>query len=267
MKSKVALVTGASSGIGKVTAEQLAYAGYRVFGTSRRALRTEARSFEPVVLDVTSDSSVAAAVQEVMQRAGRIDVLVNNAGIGITGAAEESSIEQVRALFETNFHGVVRMTNAILPVMREQRNGRILNVGSAMGLIPGPYLAYYSATKHALEGYSQSLDHEVRQFGIRVAIIGPAYTSTSFEESTVPSDSPVSVYADSRAKHLVAYRRAMVVADKAESVAKTIVRALQDSPPRLRYASGKSAKQIAFARRFLPSWLFDKILRSQFGLD
>ena len=265
-KSGIALVTGASSGIGLATARALRRDGYRVFGTSRKPMPDTADGTTMLVCDVTDDASVQSVVDEVLSRAGRIDLLVNNAGIGITGAAEESSIAQVRALFETNFHGVVRVTNAVLPIMRGQGNGRILNVGSGLGFIPAPYSAYYSATKHALEGYSESLDHEVREFGVRVAVIEPAATRTSFETSTVRSDTPLAAYDASRAKYLVAYERTMAVADTAESVAETIVLAAREKTPRLRYPSGKAARQVAFARRFLPRSLFDRILRSQFGL-
>lgn len=154
-QQKTALLTGASSGIGKATAAALTRAGYRVIGTSRNARPDEIRDgVRMIACDVTSDESVAAAVALARAELGHIDLLVNNAGVGITGAAEESSIQQVRALFETNFHGVVRVTNAVLPIMRGQGSGRILNVGSGLGLIPAPYSAYYSATKHALEGYS-----------------------------------------------------------------------------------------------------------------
>jgi short-subunit dehydrogenase len=264
---KTALITGASTGIGKAAALALMKAGYRVIGTSRSAKPDEVRDgIRMIACDVTSDRSVTTAVALADAELGRLDLLVNNAGFGVTGAAEESSIEQVRALFETNVHGVVRMTNAVLPIMRGQRSGRILNVGSWLGFIPAPYNAYYSATKHALEGYSESLDHEVREFGVRVAVIEPAATKTSFESSTVLADRPLSTYDASRAKYLAAFERAMAVADTAESVAETIVLAASDKSPRLRYPSGKAARQVAFARRFLPRSLFDKILRSQFGL-
>jgi short-subunit dehydrogenase len=264
---KTAFLTGASTGIGKAAASALMNAGYRVIGTSRTAKPDEVRDgLRMIACDVTSDESVAAAVALAHAELGHTDLLINNAGFGVTGAAEESSIAQVRALFETNFHGVVRVTNAVLPIMRGQRNGRILNVGSGQGFIPAPYSAYYSATKHALEGYSESLDHEVREFGVRVAVIEPAATRTSFESSTVHADRPLSAYDASRAKYLVAFERAMAVADTAESVAETIVLAARNKTPRLRYPSGKAARQVAFARRFLPRSLFDKILRSQFGL-
>jgi short-subunit dehydrogenase len=265
--AKTAFITGASTGIGKAAASALMKKGYRVIGTSRTAKPDEVRDgIRMIACDVTSDESVAAAVAHAHAELGRIDLLVNNAGFGVTGAAEESSIAQVRALFETNVHGVVRVTNAVLPIMRGQGGGRILNVGSALGFIPAPYSAYYSATKHALEAYSESLDHEVREFGVRVAVIEPAATKTSFESSTVQADKRLTAYDASRAKYLAAFGRAMAIADTAESVAETIVLAAGDKTPRLRYPSGKAARQVAFVRRFLPRSLFDTILRTQFGL-
>ncbi|WP_115515034.1 MULTISPECIES: oxidoreductase [Xanthomonas] len=265
-KHPVALVTGASSGIGLAAATQLAAVGYTVYGTSRRGADAGQRGFPLLALDVTDDASVQAAIATLQTREGRIDLLVNNAGIGITGAAEESSIEQVRALFDTNVHGVVRVTNAVLPIMRAQRSGRILNVGSGLGLLPAPFSAYYSATKHALEGYSESLDHEVRGFGIRVAVIEPGATKTGFESGTATADRLLPAYDALRASYQRAYDTAMAVADSADSVAETIVRAARDQHPKLRYPSGKSARQGAFARRFLPRALLDKVLHKQFGM-
>src|SRR5215208_3246516 len=139
-RDRVALVTGASSGIGEAAARQLLDAGFTVYGTSRRATAGEQRDgvvFLP--LDVTDDQSVAAAVSEVLYRSGRIDVLVNNAGLGVAGAAEESSVEQARALFETNLFGSIRMARAVLPQMRKQGSGRIINLSSVLGLVPAPF--------------------------------------------------------------------------------------------------------------------------------
>jgi short-subunit dehydrogenase len=263
---RVALVTGASAGIGRAAAEALRDAGYRVFGTSRKSVPQRLDGITMLTADVTSDASVAKLVDDILTEAGRIDLLVNNAGFGIQGAAEETSIAQVQALFETNFHGVVRMTNAVLPIMRGQGSGRILNVSSVLGLIPAPYGAYYSATKHAVEGYSESLDHEVREFGVRVAVIEPAFTRTSFESNTVVSDRQLTAYDRGRAKGSAAFARGLATGDAAEDVAGTIVLAARDKSPRLRYPSGKSARQLVFARRFLPRSLFDKSLRKQFGL-
>lgn len=268
---RVALVTGASSGIGRATANKLVNAGYRVYGTSRNGaqagLQPVLQLFPLLKMDVTDDKSVDAAIGELLRLEGQIDLLVNNAGFGLgPAAAEESSIEQVRALFETNVLGVVRVTNAVLPVMRKQGSGRILNVGSGLGIIPAPYNAHYSATKHAIEGYSESLDHEVREFGIRVAVIQPGVTRTSFDASVTQADKPLSAYDLSRQKYLVAYDSALNMADSPESVAETIVLAAGDRTHRLRYPSGKVARQGAFARRFLPRGFFDRILHKQFGL-
>jgi short-subunit dehydrogenase len=266
LNQKVALVTGASAGIGQATVEALRAAGYRVFGTSRKAASSKVDGVTMLICDVTDDASVKKLVDEVLKRAGRIDLLVNNAGFGVTGAAEESSISQVRSMFETNVFGLVRVTNAVLPIMRAQRSGRIINVGSVAGLGPFPFGAHYAATKHAVEGYSESLDHELREFGVRVAVIEPAATKTSFEASTVLADLPHAEYNAARTKYAVAFDRTMAEATSAESVAETIVLAAQDKTPRLRYTSGKSAGQIAFARRFFPRSVFDKVLRKQFGL-
>src|SRR5688572_21760387 len=169
----VALVTGASAGIGEAAARALVGAGFTVYGTSRKAAAGEQRDGVVLLpLDVTDDRSVAGVVREVLERSGRIDVLVNNAGVGIAGAAEESSIEQARALFETNVFGSIRTTRAVLPHMRDQGSGRIINVSSVLGLVPAPFMALYAATKHALEGYSESLDHEVREPGGRGVLVG-----------------------------------------------------------------------------------------------
>jgi short-subunit dehydrogenase len=164
----VALVTGASIGIGRATAKALQDAGFQVFGTSRRAAAKRADGVTMLTCDVTDDASVAKLVDEMLSKAGRIDLLVNNAGVGLLGGAEESSIAQAQALFDVNLFGVIRVTNAVLPAMRRQGKGRIINMSSILGLIPAPYSALYASTKHALEGYSESLDHELRAFGAEV---------------------------------------------------------------------------------------------------
>lgn len=262
----VALITGASAGIGAASAEALTKAGYRVFGTSRKPGAKGPNGVTMLVADVTDETAVQALVADVMAQAGRIDLLVNNAGFGILGAAEESSLTQVQALYDTNVFGVIRVSNAVLPVMRAQGSGRILNLSSGLGLIPAPFNAHYSGTKHALEGYSESLDHEVRGFGIRVALIEPGVTRSSFEASAVPSDRSLTAYAGLRAKYDRAFKAAMDAADTSESVAATVLLAAQDRSPRLRYPSGKQAAQGAFARRFLPRGLLDRIIHKQFGL-
>src|SRR5213076_942920 len=192
------------------TAERLATAGYKVYGTSRRGGQTGQRSFGMLRLDVTSDDSVEVAVNELMRLEGRIDLLVNNAGFGVAPAgAEESSIEQARSIFETNFFGIVRMTRAVVPYMRKQGGGRIIHIGSVLGFLPMPYGALYAATKHAIEGYAESLDHELRNWGIRSIGIEPAYTRTPFEANLAEPDSTLAVYDEVRSA--VARRIAQVM--------------------------------------------------------
>jgi NAD(P)-dependent dehydrogenase (short-subunit alcohol dehydrogenase family) len=188
---KTAIVTGASTGIGRATAEALARAGFTVFGTSRSVRNDGPAGVTMLTCDVTDDAAVHALVAAVVGQTGRIDILVNNAGLGQVGAAEESSIGQVQGLFDVNLFGVIRVTNAVLPVMRQRGEGRIINLSSVLGLIPAPFSAYYSATKHALEGYSESLDHELRVFNIRVSLIEPAFTRSVFDQNALEPDLPL----------------------------------------------------------------------------
>src|SRR5438094_1346553 len=266
--SKIALVTGASSGIGQATAELLAKAGYKVYGTSRRGGEASGRSFEMLPLDVTSDESVDAAVQTLMQAEGRIDLLVNNAGFGVAAAgAEESSIGQAQAIFDTNFFGIVRMTRAIVPHMRAQRAGRIINIGSVLGFLPMPYMALYSATKHAVEGYSESLDHELRTRGIRVSVIEPAYTKTQFDANFVEPDSKVDEYREARAALGERVKEVMAVADEPGVVADVVLEAASAARPKLRYTAGGLANRLRLLRRFAPAGLVDAGIRKDLRLD
>ncbi|WP_457300217.1 oxidoreductase [Phyllobacterium sp. P5_D12] len=263
---RVALVTGASSGIGLVTAKALRRDGYRVFGTSRKPMSDTTDGITMLICDVTDDASVQAAVDDVLSRAGRVDLLVNNAGIGLLGGAEESSAAQAKAVFDVNVFGVLRMTNAILPVMRRQRSGRIVNLSSILGLIPSPYNALYASTKHAIEGYSESLDHEVRTQGIRVVLVEPGVTRTSFEENITRPDQPLPVYETIRANAEKLMREIIAKGDAPEVVAATVVRAANAASPKRRYTAGKAAAQVRFMRRFLPESFVDKNLRKFSGL-
>jgi NAD(P)-dependent dehydrogenase (short-subunit alcohol dehydrogenase family) len=262
----VALVTGASTGIGDATAKALHKAGYRVFGTTRRAAGARSDGLTMLTCDVTDEASVAKLVDDVLSEAGRIDLLVNNAGLGLLGAAEESSIAQAKALFDVNVFGVLRVTNAVLPTMRRQGTGRIVNLSSVQGFIPAPYFALYSSTKHAIEGYSESLDHELRPFGIRVALVEPAYTSTSFEDNLAKPDQVLDIYDAARADMTVTVGKAMEKGDAPEVVAKVVLAAATDPSPKRRYAAGKMARQVSWLRRFVPTSAFDKSLRKQLGL-
>ncbi|HWA76808.1 MAG TPA: oxidoreductase [Polyangiaceae bacterium] len=268
MKSKVALVTGASSGIGEATAERLAATGYKVFGTSRRAAPAGQRSFEMLTLDVTSDRSVEAAVGEVMRRAGRIDVLVNNAGFGVAPAgAEESSTEQAQSIFDTNFFGVVRMTRAVVPHMRRQGGGRIINIGSVLGFLPMPYGALYAATKHAIEGYSESLDHELRTRGIRVSVIEPAYTKTPFDANFLEPDATLDEYRAVREAVNRRVKEVMATADQPRVVADAVLRAASAARPKVRYTAGGLAGRLRFLRTYMPAGMVDAGIRRDLRLD
>lgn len=262
----VAIITGASGGIGEATAQALARAGYRVFGTSRKTPTRPTPGVEHVACDVSSDDSVEAAIAEVLAKAGRIDLLVNNAGVGLIGAAEESSLEQARSLFDVNVFGVIRTIKAVLPVMRRQRSGRIVNISSVMGLIPAPYFALYGATKYALEGYSESLDHEVRDLGIRVVLVEPAYTRTSFESNLIQADQQLDAYTPARSNAQAVMREVMVNADAPEVVAMAVLKASTAAKPNARYTAGGFARQVSLLRRFVPRSAFDKSLRKQLRL-
>ncbi|MCC6524456.1 MAG: oxidoreductase [Polyangiaceae bacterium] len=264
--NKVALVTGASSGIGEATAARLSAAGYVVFGTSRRGAAVGNRAFEMLALDVTSDASVQAVVSEVLRRAGRIDLLVNNAGFGVGLAGdEESSVAQAQSIFDTNFFGTVRMTRAVVPHMRRQAAGRILNIGSGLGLVPMPYMAIYSASKHALEGYSESLDHELRTRGVRVVVIEPGVTKTPFDANLLEPDSKIEEYRATRAALNKRYQEVVAAGDAPEAVAEVVLKAASAARPKLRYPVGRIAT-VQLLRRIAPG-LVDAGIRRDLRLD
>lgn len=263
----VALVTGASSGIGEATAKVLHDAGYAVYGTSRRAVGSADIPFRMIALDVTNEESVASAVARLIQQEGRIDLLVNNAGFGIApAAAEESSTKQAQAIFDTNFMGAVRMTRAVVPYMRSQGGGRIINIGSILGRVPVPYAALYAGSKHALEGYSEALDLELRGRGIRVSIIEPAYTKTLFEANNIPADSTITEYDVERAVVTEVVSKAMATADSPRVVAEVVLRVARSNEPKLRYTAGRSAAQLRMLRWLLPESLFAKMIRATLKL-
>jgi short-subunit dehydrogenase len=258
----VALVTGATSGIGELTASALVNAGFHVVGTGR----TTARSIERdgitfVDLDVTNDESVAETVAHVISRFGQIDVLVNNAGMGSAGATEENSLAADRHVFDVNVFGVMRMTKAVLPHMRAQGSGRIINISSIFGFIPAPFMASYGAAKHAVEGYSESVDHEVREHGIRVLLVEPAGTRTRFDNNTTGPDNPLPVYAASRRTVGDVVASAVNDGDDPALVAATVVAAATDARPKLRYPASPMARRLAVLRRLVPARAFDKQIR------
>jgi len=233
-----------------------------VVGTSRNAAKvTPADGVRFLDLDVASDASVHAVVGQVIERFGRIDVLVNNAGVGSAGAAEESSVAQDQRVFDVNVFGVIRMTKAVLPHMRARGSGRIINISSVLGFVPAPYMASYAAAKHAIEGYSESVDHEVREHGVRVLLVQPAYTKTGFDANAMQSDMPLPVYAQQRRIFGDVLAEAMKDGDDPAIVAKVIVAAATDPRPKLRYTAGPAAGRVSTLRRIAPARTFDRQIR------
>ncbi len=268
MKSKIAIVTGASSGIGAATAELLANSGYTVYGTSRKLAQASQRTYKMIALDVNSEESIDAALKEVIKIEGRIDLVVNNAGFGVSpGGAEESSIEQTKKMFDTNFFGIVRMIRAVVPYMRKQGEGRIINIGSILGLIPAPYMATYAATKHAVEGFSESLDHELRTRGIRVSVVEPGYTNTQFEANAPEVDAKLDEYNIARKALAKITKVAIAAGDDPNVVANIVLKAASAKNPKARYAAGKLASRLSFLRRFAPAALVDMGVRKELKLD
>src|SRR5215831_19229101 len=260
---KVALVTGASSGIGHATAELLAASGFTVFGTSRAPSQTT-HSYTWLPLDVRSDASVEAAIQSLLEQAGRIDVLVNNAGYAHIGAIEESSIADVHAQLDTNLFGVIRMIKAVLPVMRRQGSGRIINVSSVVGHVAPPYAGLYATSKFALEGLSEALREEVRQFGVDVSLVEPSFVKTSIVSQT-PTH-PIAAYNAARQAALQDLSTSIESGMEPLKVAQVILRAAT-TRPRLRYLVGRDAKLLMLLKHLLPESLFERVRRRVFQVD
>ena len=227
--SRVALVTGASSGFGQATAALLAAQGFQVFGTSRTPAHNTTGSFELLPLDVDSEASVQICVQTILERTGRIDLLVNNAGFAQGGALEENSLEDARAQFETNVFGVLSMLKAVIPVMRRQGSGQIITVSSLPGVVAMPYLGLYASSKFALEGMIEGLYHELRPFHIRVSLVEPAFFRTKFDAR--PPAAPLAVYESARQSMMRFVRDAVEQGPDPEQVARRIVRLATSAAP------------------------------------
>ncbi|HEX2569979.1 MAG TPA: SDR family NAD(P)-dependent oxidoreductase [Polyangia bacterium] len=259
------LITGASSGIGLACARWLAERGYRVFGASRRPPPAgDAAGFEYVAMDVTDDASVAAAVAEVVARAGRIDVVVNNAGFGYAGAIEDTSIEEARAQLDANFLGVLRVLHQVLPHMRAAGGGRVINISSIGGLIGAPFQGMYSASKFALEGLTEVLRHEVRADHIHVSLVEPGDFNTGFTANRriVRGAGEGSPYREQFARTLAVIERDEAQAPGPRAIARLVERIIRTRRPALRYPVGVLLQRLGVTlRRFLPAALFEAIVR------
>jgi NAD(P)-dependent dehydrogenase (short-subunit alcohol dehydrogenase family) len=264
---RVALVTGASSGIGQAIARVLAESGFQVFGGSRdpKKIPDATDGLRPMRIDVTDDESVTAAVRFVGQSAGRIDLLVNNAGYALFGALEETSLAEARAQFETNFFGVLRVTQAVLPMMRERGAGRIVNISSVLGFLPAPYWGIYAATKHALEAYTETLDHEIRSFGLHAVLVEPNFTRTDLGRHG-QSSGTVPAYATHRKRVIDTILHKTATGEDPGAVAQVVLRAATAARPLLRYPVGGGVT-LSRLRRFLPARMLDRSLRKEFRVD
>lgn len=264
--SKVVLVTGVSSGIGRAVAMRFAKQGHRVFGTVRDAGKTQAIPGVALIeMDIRDEAAIERGIQSIVTQAKRIDVLVNSAGVTLLGAAEETSIAEARTLFDTNLFGLLRVIKAVLPYMREQRSGRIVNVSSVLGFLPAPYMALYSASKHAVEGFSETLDHEVRQFGIRVTLVEPSFTRTNLDLNAPQTAVGIPDYAKELAIVSRAIQSNVQKAPLPDGVASTIVDAALGAW-KMRHTPKGEASLLARLRRFMPAAPVEKGLRKTFGL-
>ena len=266
---KVILVTGASSGIGLACANALQLKGHTVYGSARNVSRLQSVSFKPIQLDVTDDASVSTAIAAIIQAEGKLDVLVNNAGNGIAGPAYTMSVENAKKQFEVNFFGVIRLCSAVLPGMIENKQGLIVNMSSLAGLFGLPYQSMYSASKYAIEGYSQSLRMELRNTGVKVVVINPGDFKTGFTESREKT-----AFTINNAKLASEYSAAVASMEKDESVgqspdmiANKLCSIVDSANPSHRYLVGAIAQTIApTLKRILPGPLFEKLMNDHYGI-
>jgi NAD(P)-dependent dehydrogenase (short-subunit alcohol dehydrogenase family) len=264
---RTVLVTGASSGFGKAIASLLSRNGFNVFGTSRNAPGEGAEGVRMLRLDVTSDQSVHDCVREVLAMAGRIDVLVNNAGTLTTGAIEEFSIDEAKSQFETNFFGVARMTKEVLPMMRGQKGGQIINISSVGGLLPSPFEGFYIASKHAVEGYTETLRLEVKGLGIKVSLVEPGFFKTGLFGAEVPTRAHIGEY-DAERKNSSSVRdveHRQKALDPA-IVAEVVLRIANSRAPRIRYAVGREKSAIRL-KALVPEGMYESATGRHWKLD
>jgi NAD(P)-dependent dehydrogenase (short-subunit alcohol dehydrogenase family) len=281
-QSSVAVVTGSSSGIGLETSLLLARTGIRTYATvhkidNARELvdiiekERDTLPLEILQLDVTDENSVKTAIDGIVNESGRIDILVNNAGYGLIGALEDIPMEEVRAHFNTNLFGVIRVIQSVLPIMRRRKNGTIVNISSMGGRIAFPLSSTYSGTKFALEGLSESLSYEVEQFGIKVILIEPGVVRTNFGKSmkkidkTTETNSPYSKLLEIREANRK--ERLQTSSISQEEVAKVILQAITTAEPEARYVVGEDAKKLLASKNSMTDGEFKKFMTKNFIKD
>jgi len=265
--SKVILITGASTGIGRSTAEYLTGVGYRVYGTSRKAFEEQV-PFQTLLMDVNDEASIQIAVSQLLVREGRIDILINNAGLGVLGALEETPEDIIHQVFDTNVWGLLRVCKAVLPAMRKQNNGLIINVSSIAGMIGLPYRGIYCASKAAVEILTETMRLEVRPFGVRVCSVLPGDVRTNINANRlVALGNKNSPYRNSVEAMNTQVRHEVSHADDPIYIAKSIQKAIESRPIQIHYVAGPFSQKFAvWLKRILPNRWFEKILRRSYGL-
>jgi short-subunit dehydrogenase len=266
---KVAIITGASAGMGKSVAHILHDQGYIVYGAARRVEKMkdlEEKRMKIISLDLTDDSSIVEAVETVKKNEGRIDLLINNAGYGSYGSVEEVPIEEARRQFEVNIFGLGRLTQLVIPVMREQKSGRIVNISSMGGKIYTPFGAWYHATKHALEGWSDCLRIELKEFGIDVVVVEPGGIQTEWGNIAMEhllATSGSGPYANAVGKVMKGMENSSSKLTHVDVLGKEIAKAATENKPKTRYVKGYMAKPTLTLRRWFSDRTFDRILANQ----
>jgi short-subunit dehydrogenase len=276
------LITGATDGLGRAAALLLAEKGFRVFAAGRSAEKraeldrlaaTKKLPLESIELDVCDESSVTRALRQILQKAGNIDVLINNAGVGLMAVAEELKLDDLRRLYETNIFGLLRVTQAVLPRMRERKSGRILMLSSVAGILTPPTYGAYSSSKHAVEALSNALRLELYPFNVEVILIEPGYIMTNFQQ-TAKGLAESYIEGSTTSPYAKIYEGAIAGATNSrreskttpEDCARVILQAIEASHPKARYTVTPLAKWAAFGRRILPDTLLDSFLRRKFGI-
>ena len=265
--TQVIFITGASSGIGAITATYLSEQGFRVYGTSRNP-NQEGLNFEMVKLDVLDSSSIESAISYILKKEGRIDVLINNAGMGITGAIEETPIEEMRKVFDTNFFGTLEVTQAVIPHMRSQKAGLIINVTSIAGYMGLPFRGIYSATKGSLEIAAEALSIETKRFGIKVVNIAPGDFATNIASgryhTPVSDDSP---YAEIYQRNLDLMDAHVDSGQDPLVMAHRILKVIQNPKPKLHYKVGEFMQKFSIAlKRVLPDRWYEKLIMNHYKM-
>ncbi len=270
IKPQITFITGASSGIGRDCALHLHSRGYKVYGARRSIQQTNLNGITTLPIDVTDDASVQSAIDQIISVENRLDVVVNCAGFGIAGAIEDTSIEEAKAQFETNFFGTMRVCKYVLPIMRAQQSGLIVNVSSLGGLTSVPFQTVYCASKFALEGLTEALRMEVAPFGIHVVMIEPGDFATGFtagRQRTKQSQSN-NAYSEKYHKALSQMERDEMNGPSPQLIAQVLERILNTPKPRLRYTTGRLDQRLGVAlKRVLPHSLYERILLQTYGLQ